>query len=72
MQLYHNADVSEVDSLSTHSDGTKGQQQRKGEGLGKDADIGYKLTLVVESGLYTGSNVGTHPWTLTDIHCLRH
>jgi hypothetical protein len=32
MQLYHNANVSDVDSLSTHSDGTKGQQQRKGEG----------------------------------------
>jgi hypothetical protein len=27
-----------------------GQQERKGEGKGKDADIGYKLTLVVGSG----------------------
>jgi hypothetical protein len=41
MQLYHNANVSDVDSLSTHSDGTKGQQQWNGEGQGKDADIGY-------------------------------
>jgi len=32
MQLYHNANVSDVDLFSTHSDGTKGQQQRKGEG----------------------------------------
>jgi hypothetical protein len=31
MQLYHNANVLDVDSLSTHSDGNKGQQQRKGE-----------------------------------------
>jgi hypothetical protein len=50
MQLYHNANVLDVDSLSTHSDGTKGQQQRKGEAEGKDADIGYKSTLVVGSG----------------------
>jgi hypothetical protein len=32
MQLNHNANVSDVDSFSTHSDGTKGQQQMKGEG----------------------------------------
>jgi hypothetical protein len=71
MQLYHNANVSDVDSLSTHSDGTKGQQQRKGEGKGKDADIGYKSMLVVGSGPYEGIHVGTHPWTHTDIQCLR-
>ena len=32
MQLYHNANASDVDSFSTHSDGTKGQLQRNGEG----------------------------------------
>jgi len=32
MQLYHDANVSDVDSFSTHSDGTKGQQHRKREG----------------------------------------
>jgi len=71
MQLYHNAKVSDVDSLSTHSDGTKGQLPRKGEGYGKDADIGYKLTLVVGSGPYDEIHLGTHQWTHTDIQCLR-
>jgi hypothetical protein len=47
MQLYHNANLSDVDSFSTHSDGTKGQQQRTGERKGKDADNGDKLTPVV-------------------------
>jgi len=32
MQLYHNSNISDVDSFSTHSDGTKGHQQRTGEG----------------------------------------
>jgi len=32
MQLYHNANASDVDSYSTHSDSTKGQPQRRGEG----------------------------------------
>jgi len=32
MQLYHNANASHVDSFSTHSDVTKGQPQREGEG----------------------------------------
>jgi hypothetical protein len=50
MQLYHNANFSDVDSFSTHSDGTKGQQQRKREGWCKDANIGNKSTLVVGSG----------------------
>jgi len=71
MQLYHNANVSDVDSLSTHSDGTKWQQKWKGEGEGKDADIGYKSTLVVGSGPYKGIHLGTHLWTHTDIQCLR-
>jgi hypothetical protein len=47
MQLYHNANVSDVDSFSTPSDGTKGQQQRTGERKGRDADIGDKSTPVV-------------------------
>jgi hypothetical protein len=71
MQLYHNAKIADVDSLSTHSDGTEGQQQRKGKGKGKDADIGYKSTLVVGSGPDQEIHRGTHPWTHTDIQCLR-
>jgi len=49
MQWYHNANVSDVDSFSTHSDGTTGQQQRKGEDncWGKNADIGYESMLIV-------------------------
>jgi hypothetical protein len=31
MQLYHNANVLDVHSFLTHSDGTKGQQQKKEE-----------------------------------------
>jgi hypothetical protein len=31
MQLYHNTNVSDVDSFSIHIDGTKGQQQGKGK-----------------------------------------
>jgi len=31
-KLYHNVTASDVDSFSTHSDGTKGQPERKGEG----------------------------------------
>jgi len=69
VQLYHNANASDVDSFSTHSDGTKGHLQRKGEGncQGKNADNGYKSTPVVESGLYKGIHPGTHLWTHTDI-----
>jgi len=52
MQLYHNADISDVDSFSTHCDGTKGQHQGEGEGSGKDADTSYKLTVVIGSGPY--------------------
>jgi len=32
MELYHNANASDVDLFSNHSDGTKGQPQRKDEG----------------------------------------
>ena len=32
MQLYHNANASDVDSILSHTNGTKGQLQRKGEG----------------------------------------
>jgi len=31
MQLYYHANASDVDSFSTHGDGTKGQPQMKGE-----------------------------------------
>jgi len=34
MQPYHNAKASDVDSVWTHSDGTKGQLEKKGEGNG--------------------------------------
>jgi len=52
MQLYHNANASDVDSFSTHSDGTKVQPQRKEEGniQGKNADIGDKSMPVIGSG----------------------
>ena len=68
MQLYHNANVSDVDSFSTHSNGTKGQLQRKEEGScrGTNADISYKLMPDVGSGPYKGIHLETHPWTHTD------
>ena len=69
MQLYHNANVSDVDSFSTHSNGTKAQQQRKAEGWGKNADIGYESRLVVGLGPYKGIHLGTHPWCHMDIQC---
>jgi len=74
MQLYDNANSSDGDSFSTHSDGTKGQLQRKREGncYGKSADIGYKSTPVIGSGIYEAYHLATHPWTHPDIQCLRH
>jgi len=71
MQLYHSAIASDVDSFSTHSDGTKEKQQRKVEGYSNDVDIRYKLTPVVQSGLYKGIHPRTHRWTHTDIQCLQ-
>jgi len=71
MELYHNANIPDVDSFSTHSDGTKRQQQRKGDGDGKDADNCYKSTLSVGSVLYKLIPRGTHPWTHTDMQCSR-
>jgi len=62
MQQYHIANTSDVDLFLTHSDGTKGQQQRNGERYGKDADIGSKTTLAVGSGPYKGFHLTTHPW----------
>jgi hypothetical protein len=70
MRLYHNANVSDEDSWSTHRDGTKGQQQGKGEGQGKDAEIGYKSRFVVGSGAYKGIYLRTHPGTHMDIQSL--
>jgi hypothetical protein len=61
MQLYHNANISDVDSILTHSVGTKGQQQRKGEGKAKDADVVYKSTPGIGSGKYNVIHLGTHP-----------
>jgi len=48
VQLYHKANSSDVDLFSTHSDGTKGQLQRKGAGnyQDKSANIGSKSTPV--------------------------
>jgi len=73
MPLYHNTKALDVDSFSTHSDGTKGQQHRKGEGNceGKNGDIGYKSTPVIGLGLYKGIHLRSHPWTHSDIQCLR-
>jgi hypothetical protein len=70
MELYHIANVSDVDPFSTHSDGTKRQQPRKGEGYSKDADIGYISTSVIGSGLYKAIDLETHRWTHPDIQCL--
>jgi hypothetical protein len=74
VQLYYNANPSDVDSFSTPSDGTNGQQQRTGEGncYGKNADIGYQSTAVIGSGSSKGIYLGKHPWTNTDIQCLQH
>jgi hypothetical protein len=62
MQLYHNANAADVDSFSTHSGGTTGQPQRKGEGncQGKNADFGYTSTPVVGSGPYKSIHLGKH------------
>jgi hypothetical protein len=49
MQLFRNDNILDVDSFSTHSDGTKGHKQRKEKGQGKDADSGYKSTPVIGS-----------------------
>jgi hypothetical protein len=69
MQLYHNANASDVDSFPTHCDGTKWQREREAEWncLAKNADIGYKSTLVIVSRPDEGMHLGTHPWTYTDI-----
>jgi len=69
MKLYHNANASDVDSSSTHSNGTKWHLQRNGERKGKDADIGHKLTAVIGSGPYKVIHLVTHQWTHTDIQC---
>jgi hypothetical protein len=68
MQLYHNANASEVDSFSTYSDGINGQPQKKGEGnyQAKNADISYKSTAVVGLGPHKDIHLGTHSWTHLD------
>jgi hypothetical protein len=73
MELYHNANALDVDSFSTHSNGTNGQPQKKGEGncKGKNGDIGYKSTPVVGTGLYNKIYFGISPWTHMDIQCRR-
>jgi len=73
MQMYHNANAWEVDSFSTHSDGTRGEPQRRGKGncQGNNADMSHKSTPVVGSGPYKGFHFGSHLWTHTDIQCLR-
>jgi hypothetical protein len=47
IQLFHTANGLVVDSFSTHSNGTKEQQQRKREGKGNEPGIGYKSTHIV-------------------------
>jgi hypothetical protein len=73
MQLYHNVNASDVDSFSTHSDGTKGQLQRKGKGncQAKNYNIGDTSMAIVGSGPFKGTHLGTHLSTHTDIQCLR-
>ena len=70
MQLYHNTKASDVYSFSIHSNGTKGQPERKGESLGKEPDIRCKLTPVIRLGQYEAVHLTTHPWTHMDIQCL--
>jgi hypothetical protein len=74
IQLDHNANPSDVDSFSTRSNGTKGEPQWIGEGNcnSKNSIIGYKSTVVVESGSYIGIFLGSHPWARIDIQCLRY
>ena len=69
MELYHNANASDVESFSTHSDGTKWQLHRKGDGnsQGKNSDIGYKSMPVIALGPYNVFHLGTLQWTHTDI-----
>jgi len=73
VQLYQNANASDVDSFSTRSDSPKERQQRNREGNceGKKADISYKSTPVVESGPYKRIHLGTHLLTHMDIQCLQ-
>jgi len=49
VQMYHNADASDVDSFSTHRVGTKAQPERSADGncYGNNADVSYKLRPVV-------------------------
>jgi len=48
MQLYHNANTSDVHSSSAQSNRTTEQPQTQGHGWREDADIGYKSTPVIE------------------------
>jgi len=68
IQLYYIANSLDVDSSSTHSNGTKWQPSMKGEGisLSKDADIGYTMMPLVVSGPYKGIHLRTHPGTHID------
>jgi len=69
VELNDNSNASDGDAFSTCSEATTGMQQRKGEinYEGKTANIYYKLTFVVGSGLKKEIHLGTHPWTHTDI-----
>jgi hypothetical protein len=73
MELYHNGNALDVDSFSTHSNGTNGQPQKKGEGncKGKNGDIGYKSTPVIGTELYKEIHSGINPWTQMDIQWMR-
>jgi hypothetical protein len=71
MQLYRNTDISDVDSFSTVSDGTKGQQQRNGEGWDKLADMGFKSTPFIGLGPSKVIHLGTHLSTHPDTQCVR-
>jgi len=74
IQLYHNANASDVDLFSNRSNGTKRHPQTKVEGNceGKNADISDKSTPVVWFRLYRVNHLRTYPWTHPDIQCLRH
>lgn len=74
MPRYHTGNGSEVNSLSTHCDGPKGDLQRKVDTSceGTNTKISYKLMPGVGSRPYEGFCLGTYLWTHINRHCLLH
>jgi hypothetical protein len=72
VQLYYNANASDVDLFSIRSDVINWQQQRiqTVNFLGKYADIRNKSMLVIASQPYQALHGGIHHLTQTDMQCL--